>query len=235
MKDHTRIEELLALDALDGLDGGDADELRRALHDHGPACPECASLRAEFAETAGLLAFALEPEPVRLAVEAGRLTGASAADQPTSLASHRRRRPSLLAAAAVAAALVIGGIAGANLAERRGTGASDLAALLAEPGTRIVRFEGSSGAVAMAVSADGSRSYLVGRDLAAPPADKVYEVWSITGTTPTSIACITPTNGSIDETLQTSLAGASVVAVTVEDASCPSAPTTDPILTATIE
>jgi len=227
MKDHTRIEELLALDALDALDGGDVDELRRELGDHAPACAECAALRAEFAETAGLLAFSLEPEPVRPITPAPALSVVTG-DEP---APGRRRWPILLAAAAVAAALVIGGIVGANLADRSGT--SDLAGLLAEPGTRILRFDGSSGAVAMAVSADGSRSYLVGRDLAAPPTDKVYEVWSITGTTPTSIACITPTDGSIDETLQTSLAGADVVAVTVEDASCPSAPTTDPILTAT--
>ena len=229
MRDHTRIEELLALDALDGLDGDDTDELRRALQDHGPACAECAALRADFAETAGLLAFSLEPEPVRPIVPAPALSVVTGDEPP---APGRRRWRILLAAAAVAAALVIGGIVGANLADRSGT--SDLAALLAEPGTRILRFDGSSGAVAMAVSADGSRSYLVGRDLAAPPADKVYEVWSITGTTPTSIACITPTDGSIDETLQTSLAGADVVAVTVEDASCPSAPTTDPILTATL-
>ena len=229
MKDHTRIEELLALDVLDGLDGDDTDELRRALKDHGPACAECASLRADFAETAGLLAFSLDPEPVRPITPAPALSVVTGDEPP---APGRRRWPILLAAAAVAAALVIGGIVGANLADRGGT--SDLAALLAEPGTRILRFDGSSGAVAMAVSADGSRSYLVGRDLAAPPADKVYEVWSITGTTPTSIACITPTDGSIDETLQTSLAGADVVAVTVEDASCPSAPTTDPILTATV-
>ena len=229
MKDHTRIEELLALDALDALDAGDVDELRRELGDHGPACAECAALRVEFAETAGLLAFSLEPEPVRPIAPAPALSVVTEDEPP---APGRRRWPILLAAAAVAAALVIGGIVGANLADRSGT--SDLAALLAEPGTRILRFDGSSGAVAMAVSADGSRSYLVGRDLAAPPADKVYEVWSITGTTPTSIACITPTDGSIDETLQTNLAGANVVAVTVEDASCPSAPTTDPILTATI-
>jgi len=233
MKDHARIEELLALDALGGLDGADTDELRRALDDHGQACAECAALRADFAETAGLLAFSLDPESVD-PIEPTAIAVAAEQDRPVPIAPRRRSWPILLAAAAVAAALVIGGIAGANLAKRKGTDTAQLAALLAEPGTRVLRFDGSSAAVAMAVSADGSRSYLVGRDLAAPPAGKVYEVWSITGTTPTSVACLTPTDGMIAESLQTSLAGADLVAVTVEDASCPSAPTNDPILTATL-
>jgi anti-sigma factor RsiW len=233
MKDHTRIEELLALDALGGLDGTDTDELRSELDDHGPGCEQCAALRADFAETAGLLPFSLEPEAVR-PIEPTALEAVEDDDRPVPVERRRRAWPILLAAAAVAAALVVGGIVGVNLANRGETGNSELAALLAEPGTRVVRFDGSSAAVAMAVSADGSRSYLVGRDLAAPPAGKVYEVWSIAGTTPTSVACVTPTNGSIAESLQTELAGANVVAVTIEDASCPSAPTTDPILTATL-
>jgi hypothetical protein len=233
MKDHTRIEEWLALDALGGLDRADTDELRQALDDHGPDCAECAALRTDFAETAGLLAFSLESEAVD-PIEPTMLAAVVDDDRPVPTAPRRRSWPILLTAAAVVAALVLGGIAGANLANRRGTDTSELAALLAEPGTRVLRFDGSDAAVAMAVSADGSRSYLVGRDLAAPPAGKVYEVWSITGTTPTSVACLTPTDGTIAESVQTSLAGADVVAVTVEDASCPSAPTTDPILTATL-
>ena len=62
-RDHTTIEELLAVQALGGLDGDDVQTLAAERASHGD-CEECARLEAEFSETAGRLAFSLEPVPV---------------------------------------------------------------------------------------------------------------------------------------------------------------------------
>ena len=56
-RDHTVIEELMAVDALGGLDGDDRALLERERESHGAACAECALLEKGFAETAGRLAF----------------------------------------------------------------------------------------------------------------------------------------------------------------------------------
>ena len=49
MKDHTEIEELLALEALGGLEPDDRARLDVLLAEHGPDCAECAELRAGLA------------------------------------------------------------------------------------------------------------------------------------------------------------------------------------------
>src|SRR2546422_11542342 len=63
MRDHTLIEELLAVQALEGLDGGDVALLESRRNEHGD-CAECRSLEDEFNEIAGRLGFALDPEPI---------------------------------------------------------------------------------------------------------------------------------------------------------------------------
>ena len=64
MLDHGRIEELLAVRALSGLDGDDVRDLENELRAHGPDCQECRRLEREFDETAAMIAFSLDPEPV---------------------------------------------------------------------------------------------------------------------------------------------------------------------------
>ena len=65
-----------------------------------------------------------------------------------------------------------------------------------------------------------------------PGADKVYEIWMITGTTPVSGGCVRPHDGSIVAFVQANLSGVDLMAVTVEASSCPSQPTTAPFLSA---
>jgi hypothetical protein len=229
MRDHTRIEELLTLEALGATDATEREELRAALEEHG-SCAECDALRAEITEAAGTLPFALEPVDVPPELETAVVERARTTPQEV----RPRRRSVPLIAAGIAAALLLGVVLGANI---RGGGSStpdELAALLAEPGTQVVHMEGPSGNVAMAVSADGTRSYVAGTGLPALPDGKVYAVWSIAGDTPTSLVCLPVSDGSIGGGVDTSVAGADVVAITVEDQSCPSAPTTDPILTAPV-
>jgi hypothetical protein len=50
--------------------------------------------------------------------------------------------------------------------------------------------------------------------------------------TPIRATCFTPHAGRVDLALATPVQGSDVMAVTVESSSCPSAPTTTPILTA---
>jgi hypothetical protein len=226
-RDHERIEELLTLEALGGLDAGERAELDEALAAHDP-CDTCAALREEIGDAGGRLAFALEPVPVPAALERSVMAATAGAD----VAPMRRRRGAWIAAvAAMVAAVAIGAAIGATIREPSAP-SNELAALLAEPGTHVIRFEGASGNAAIAVAADGSRSYIVGTGLEPLPEGKVYEVWSIAGTTPASLTCIPSPDGRLDGSIGRSVAGADVVAVTVEDASCPSAPTSDPILTA---
>ena len=60
---HDRIEERLAVRALGGLDEADAAALEAEMATHGD-CAECRRLERELTETAGRLAFALDPAPV---------------------------------------------------------------------------------------------------------------------------------------------------------------------------
>ena len=55
MRDHTLIEELLAIRSIGGLDPQDEEALEREMAAHGPDCPECRRLQTEFGEVAGML------------------------------------------------------------------------------------------------------------------------------------------------------------------------------------
>jgi len=230
MRDHTRVEELQTLEALHALDGAELDELRDLLVAHGPECAGCAALQGELAETAGSLAFALDP----VAVSPGMRTAVLDRVAMEAPPSHGRAR-SWLVAVAVAAALVIGLVVGASVGGDGEQQPTDLLAqALVEPGARLIHLEGTGGDVAMVISSDASRAYVAGTGMDALPEGKVYEVWSITGDTPTSVACLPVSGGTIGGSADADMRSTDVVAVTVEDASCPAAPTTEPILSATL-
>ena len=76
-RDHALIEELLAVRSLGGLDGADVERLERELAAHGD-CDVCRQLEAGYEETAGRLAFALDPMAV----------GADQADAILQRATH---------------------------------------------------------------------------------------------------------------------------------------------------
>jgi Anti-sigma-K factor rskA, C-terminal len=194
---------------------------------HGPDCVDCAGLQAELAETAGSLAFALDPVPVGPSMRTAVLDRVAIEAPPEA-----GRSRGWLVALAVAAALVAGVVVGANIGGPEP--ANPFAALLTEPGAQLIHLEGSGGDVAMAVSADASRAYVAGTGMDPLPQGKVYEVWSIAGDTPTSLACLEVSDGTIGGAVQADMRNTDVLAVTVEDASCPAAPTAKPIMSATI-
>ena len=103
--------------------------------------------------------------------------------------------------------------------------------------TQVVPFEmaaGTPGALAMAYTPGEAGVLLWGSGLKDPGADKVYEVWMIANGTPVSGGCLRPTDGSVVHYSNANLGDATEMAVTVESASCPGAPTTEPIMTAAL-
>ena len=90
---------------------------------------------------------------------------------------------------------------------------------------------GSQLAIAYRPGEEGA--YLVGSGLPSPGPGRVLEVWMIRGNRVTRGVCLTPSDdGSIAAFMDADLASASSMAVTVEPDSCPSQPSTEPILTA---
>ena len=228
-RDHTLIDELLAVRALDGLDDDDAALLARELAAHGD-CDECRRLETEHAEVAGALALALEPRPVdpgmvdRIVAEPQRAAGTAgaAAATPDELAERRDarlRRWQTAFGVAAAIALILAFV----LATRPD---------VSVPST-LVRFEGGTGEVAIAYTPGESGVFVWGNDLPDPGEGNVYELWMIqVGEPPISGGCLAPTDGSVAAFVDADPSSAQQMAVTVESADCPGAPTTDPVFTA---
>jgi anti-sigma-K factor RskA len=225
-RDHSQIEELLAVAALGGLEPDEEAALRREMAEHGPDCEVCRRLESEYEATAGLLGFALDPVPVDPAV-ADRIL-AQARDAPSSGRRGRRRGRWVMVVAVAAAVVlvVVGSIAIARPRTQTIAGAT--------LDQQVVTFQGGSGVVAMAYSPGEPGALFVGKDLPAPGADRTYEIWAITGTTPVSAGCIEPTDGRIATFTDIDVSGSDLMAITVESSTCPSQPTTDPVYTATL-
>jgi anti-sigma-K factor RskA len=231
-RDHQGIEELLSASVLGALEPEEQEALEQEMSSHGPRCPECMELRRDYGEVAGRLAFALEPVAVRpgLEDETVRLARSGATSAVVPLPVRRNRSRVWRSLVAVAAALVL--FAGGWLARDLSVGNNGTVAL---PSARVVSFQGTGGNLSVAFEPGTRGVYLLGSDLAPLPSGKVYEVWKIEGGTPVRGACFRPTaNGSFFRFLDTDISTTQVMAVTVEPATCSSAPTSEPFLTATI-
>jgi anti-sigma-K factor RskA len=228
IRDHEAIEELLAVRALGALEGDDLEALERELESHG-ACEECARLRDEFDETAGRLAFALEPEAVDpemadriLAFDRDEAAKPRAPDGEIEDLALRRARGWRRALAVAASFVVL--VAGVAIIR------SDGGTVVALPTQRFLELDGEEGTSFAIAYTPGEAGVIVwGQDLPDPGAERVYELWAITGGTAVSQGCLRPAGGGIAAFLDTEIGDAEVMAVTVESASCPDAPTTDPV------
>ncbi len=234
-RDHTVIEELLAVRSLGGLDGDDAERLERDLAAHGD-CAECLELEAGYEETAGRLAFALDPmpvgadqadailqratHPVTQDVAPGPLT--LPADELEARRTRRSRSWSTIAAAAAAIVLVVAAVAVLGPFHAIGVHAT--------ANQTVVHFTGKGGELAMAYEPGKPGALFLGSEFSDPGTGKVFEIWMIRGTTPVSGGCVRPHDGSIVSYVNADLNGVDLMAVTVEDGSCPSQPTTTPFL-----
>jgi anti-sigma-K factor RskA len=231
MMDRAEIEELLALEALGGLEPVDRARLRQVLDERVDDRAEIEDIRAEFADTAAMLGTALPPTQLSADLEQrtvdAALTGPTAATAPA-----RRWRVALVAVAAAIVLVTVGAIGGYIAAPR-----SDFEAFINQQGVQLIPFEqaeGASGTMTLAVGPDGRTAYVMGTGLSAPPSGDVYELWTIKGKTPTSLGCVTPTDGHVLQPLSGSFDTADVAAMTVESSACPPAPTTPPVQVATL-
>jgi anti-sigma-K factor RskA len=220
-RDHSVIEELLAARALGGLEPDEEAALRRAMAEHGPDCEECRRLETEFESTAAMLGFSLDPVPVDPAI-ADRVLARARSTRPPAGPS---RWIGIGAVAAVA--LLIG----ATVALLR-PGTQTIASATFEQ--QVVPFHGGSGVVALAYSPGEPGALIVGKDLPEPGAGRIYEIWAITGTTPVSAGCVSPTDGRVATYTPLDVSSSDVMAITVESEACPPAPTTQPVYTATL-
>ena len=241
-RDHTVIEELLSVDALGGLDDDDRDLLDRERATHGD-CEECARLESEFAEVAGRLGLALDPVavPAGMADDVLRAAGEDVSSEPLVIVSDdgeaaateaggrrvQRSGPSWRALVAVAAAfaLFVGGWAVRSAMD---PGGGELAA------SRFVRFEGEAGTLAMAYEPGRPGAVFFGSELPDPGDGRAYEIWMIEDGRAVSGGCVRPEDGRILTFVEANIGSTEQMAVTVEPASCPAAPTTDPVLTASL-
>jgi hypothetical protein len=244
-RDHTVIEELLSVDALGGLDDDDRDLLDRERATHG-ACEECARLESEFTEVAGRLGMALDPVavPAGMADDILRDAGEDVSSEPLVIVSddgeadameaagrrERQRRPSWRGLVAVAAAFVLF-VGGWAVRSAMDSGGAELAA------STFVRFEGDAGdAGTLAMAYEPGRPGVVffGSGLPDPGNGRAYEIWMIEGGEPVSGGCVRPEGGRILTFVDANIGSTEEMAVTVEAASCPDAPTTEPVLTASL-
>ena len=244
---HERIEELLAVRALGGLDGSDVGALERELASHGD-CAECRRLEDGFAETAARLADVLPAEPVSPGMVQAILSAqrpilvavpdAPAADEPMPAGDGRperlfernRRRNSWRTAVALAAAFALVMVTGAlGLRFQRSIHVSSAALT-----QRVVRFQGPTGSLIAAYTPGETGAVLFGSGLPKLGHGKVYEIWTITNEQPASAGCASSSDGSLQTSVTVDIGHAQLLAVTVEPAACPAAPTTTPILTAPI-
>ena len=235
IRDHSTIEELLAVQALGGLDGADVQALARERASHGD-CQECARLEAEFAETAGKLAFSLEPVKVDASMADRILTRAKseplvavpeATGDGYELAERRLRAGrGWQALVGIAAAFAIVVVAVSLFDPARTTSVTS-----ASPTQTIATFSGTmDGELAVAYTPGRPGVVLWGSGLPDPEANEVYELWMIQDGEPVSGGCMRPQDGRLALTVDADLSGAESMAVTSESTACPSAPTGPSIL-----
>jgi anti-sigma-K factor RskA len=220
MRDHSLIEELMAIDALGGLDPADRELLANERSSHG-VCEECARIEAEFAEAAGRLAFALDPIAVDDAVADAILpspqeTTAAGPGRVVDLAAAREHRALWRTLVSVAAAVVLV----ATIVILRSPGGE--VAILRGAGPERLEITFSPGEPGVSLSGSGFT------DL---PAGQTYELWAIRGDTPIKAACFGTEDGGVDLDIDATIRTGDLMAVTVEP-ECASAPSTTPIITA---
>lgn len=239
MSDHERVQELLAVRALGGLDDEGRAELAGALSEHAD-CRGCAEMARDFDEAAGRLAFALKPSPTT--VTAADVL--ARADTPIQAVTTRRAtvdlaRPSprprwrsLLVAAAVGL-VAIGGVGGTLIARQAGSGSAALARYLTEPETTVRPFKGTGGTLSVATQDGTDRSFVFG-NVGAPPPGKVYQLWTVRGSTPVAGPTFLPRGGTVVLQVDAATQGADAVAITVEPTGGSKAPTSTPIFVASL-
>jgi anti-sigma-K factor RskA len=170
-------------------------------------------------------------------------TATPASEAPTDELARRRatKRPPLGAILlAAAAAVVVVVLIGVGLASRDSDKPATLAQQLQQeadrvadqPGSRTATLTNADGTVRVRVVVDQQGRGIVEPDgLAALPADKTYQLWSVDGATPVSLGLL-----GADPAVAVVGTGDAVqkMAITAEPASGSPGPTTEPVATGTL-
>ncbi|HEY0415163.1 MAG TPA: anti-sigma factor [Gaiellaceae bacterium] len=207
-----------ALDAL-------GDDERRELEGHLPACETCrAELRAHR-EAAASLSYALVPEEPPAALRDAivrRARDELAREAPPRRRARLPRLPRLAVLAPAAALAAAAAAAAVVLIASRGPDNGWI-----RTSTDRIALSGGKGVVVVS----GSRGALV-TSLADAPAGHTYEAWVVRGKRPVAAGTFRRGGGAF--VLRAPVRRGDVVAVTVEPGDGSDAPTTTPILRATV-
>jgi anti-sigma-K factor RskA len=205
-----------ALDALNDVEERDFEE-------HLALCQRCREDLAGLREAAASLAYAaVGPAPPPQLKE--RILDQARSERPNLTSLPRRRRnwtAPLAAAAAIAASAAIGlGIWGAT----RPTGSDPLAAVLAQPGAKLVPMS-AGGGLAVAPNGDAVLALAVPR----APAGQTYEAWVIHSGKARPAGLFRGRGGTSIVEIARPVGSGAVVAVTLERAGGASHPTQKPL------
>ncbi|HEX7173369.1 MAG TPA: anti-sigma factor [Candidatus Limnocylindria bacterium] len=236
-----RLDELAASYAL----GAVPPDEERAMSEHLATCDQPHADARELIGAAGLLPAALPPMEPSPALRARLMATVAATPQ-----DHRRRapvnapvraeprrpwwqlRPLPMALAAVGLAAAVG-LGAWNLDLNRQLAERDEALRAVASADAAYAVAGSAGS-GWVLETDGQAIFLADA-LAALPADQLYALWLIGPEgEPVAVGTLTDTEGVAFATLERELGSATTFAVTVESGRV-DAPTSDPVLVASLE
>jgi anti-sigma-K factor RskA len=232
------LEELASVYALEAF----LPEERRAYLTHLGACSLCRRLAAQHQAVADLLPDSLEERPARpelkqrvLAQATGeaqdRVKGTAAAGREGRLSLWgwlwpMRLTPAQLGAASALAAVIVGLVVWNVLLQLRLSGQEELTSEQRQvleaiaAGARVLQLSGTEAAPGASGSLvsdlRSGETFLLARNLPRIPADRVYQVWRITGGSPSGAGTFSPANGAELVTLSTSFSGTDAVGVSIE-------------------
>ena len=220
------VDEQLAAYAANGLEEAEICAVANHLAECRRHDVELTAMRADFER----LAASVQPVEPPSRLRDSLLTAfdeAVAAPQPAPIRAASTRPKSIFSTSGFAYA-----IAAAMLALAVGVGAWGLSR---DDGSEdVIVAQSSSGDASMQVTYVPDQKVAVMEvDLPPLPAGRVYQAWRIDGGTPVSLGLVETNTGSV--AMVGDLEGASAVALSVEPAGGSPAPTTNPILIATLD
>jgi len=220
------VDEQLAAYAANGLEEAESCAVANHLAECRRHDVELTAMRADFER----LAASVQPVEPPSRLRDSLLTAfdkAVAAPEPAPIRVAPARPKSIFSTSGFAYA-----IAAAMLALAVGVGAWGLSR---DDGSEdVIVAQSSSGDASMQVTYVPDQKVAVMEvDLPPLPAGRVYQAWRIDGGTPVSLGLVETNTGSV--AMMGDLEGASAVALSVEPAGGSPAPTTNPILIATLD
>ncbi|MEX2557626.1 MAG: anti-sigma factor [Actinomycetota bacterium] len=238
--DHGQLEEAVASYALGALDDADRREIEGVLLEHLPGCESCSRMLADFREVVGDLALVAGSRSAPDVVEQ-QLMERIRGERPAKRAAVPTRSRWWARTGVAAAMVAIAGLGAWNL--QLGSRVDDARAetvafaraltLIGSPDAQTVRLGGGERGTILFSQRPGE-SVLVARDVDAPPAGHVLQVWFMRDGTPVSAGVFRPDDGLAVLALGMDADGYDAVAVTIEKEPQASKPSRAPIFSATL-